>query len=185
MVKTVAEQRGWQDSDHAPLFDAVATIAAETGDEDIDRLFEVASILQPTSTKAGTAPAVWNADYATSRSSSTSCNRRSTSNGVAGGHRHPICQHHPRSQQFRTQRPQGTKAGKWQSCVQTLPSALRREEWLLPRTPPGRRRRDPSPTPIERPPDAGRDRRAGAPPCPPSRLRIKREASERPPWPPT
>ena len=45
MVKTVAEQRGWQHSDHTQLFDAVATIAAETGDEDIDRLFEVASIL--------------------------------------------------------------------------------------------------------------------------------------------
>ena len=44
MVKTVAEQRGWQHSDHTQLFDAVTTIAAETGDEDIDRLFEVASI---------------------------------------------------------------------------------------------------------------------------------------------
>ena len=44
MVKTVTEQRGWQHSDHAQLLDAVATIAAETGDEDIDRLFEVASI---------------------------------------------------------------------------------------------------------------------------------------------
>ena len=44
MVKTVAEQRAWQHSDHAQLFDAVATITAETGDEDIDRLFEVASI---------------------------------------------------------------------------------------------------------------------------------------------
>ena len=45
MVKTVAEQRGWQDSAPAQLFAAVATIAAETGDEDIDRRFEVASIL--------------------------------------------------------------------------------------------------------------------------------------------
>ena len=45
MVKTDAEQRGWQVSDPTPLFDAVATIAAETGDEDIDRRFEVASIL--------------------------------------------------------------------------------------------------------------------------------------------
>ena len=44
MVKTVAEQRAWQHSDHAQLFDAVATITAETSDEDIDRLFEVASI---------------------------------------------------------------------------------------------------------------------------------------------
>ena len=114
MVKAIAEQRGWQHSDHTQLFDAVATIAAETGDEDIDRLFEVASILH-TNFYEG-----WYADYATSRSSSTSCNRRSTSNGVAGGHRHPICQHHPRSQQFRTERPQGTKAGKWQSCAQTL-----------------------------------------------------------------
>ena len=45
MVKTAAEQRGWQHSDHAQLFDAVATIAAETGDEDIDRLLEGGQIL--------------------------------------------------------------------------------------------------------------------------------------------
>ena len=45
MVKAIAEQRGWQHRGHAQLFDAVATIAAETGDENIDRLFELASAL--------------------------------------------------------------------------------------------------------------------------------------------
>ena len=45
IVKAVAEQRDWQHHGHARLFDAVATIAAETGDEHIDRLFELASAL--------------------------------------------------------------------------------------------------------------------------------------------
>ena len=121
MVKTVAEQRGWQHSDHAQLFDAVATIAAETGDEDIDRLFEVAIVLHTNFYEGWYGAGRVERGLLTSRSSSTSCNRRSTSNGVAGGHRHPTCQNHPRSQQFRTERLQGTKAGKWQSWVQTLP----------------------------------------------------------------
>ena len=43
MEKAIAEQRGWQHRIHAQPFDAVSTIAAETGDEDIDRLFEPAS----------------------------------------------------------------------------------------------------------------------------------------------
>ena len=45
MVKAMAEQRGWQHRGHAQLFDAVATIAAETGDDDVDRLFELASAM--------------------------------------------------------------------------------------------------------------------------------------------
>ena len=45
IAKAVAAQRGWEHRGHAQLFDAVATIAAETGDEDIDRLLELASAL--------------------------------------------------------------------------------------------------------------------------------------------
>ena len=45
MVKAIAEQRGWRHRGHAQLFDAVATIAAETGDDDVDRLFELASAM--------------------------------------------------------------------------------------------------------------------------------------------
>ena len=45
MVKAIAEQRGWQHRGHAQLFDAAATIAAETGDDDVDRLFELASAM--------------------------------------------------------------------------------------------------------------------------------------------
>ncbi len=41
----MAEQRGWQHRGHAQLFDAVAAIAAETGDDDVDRLFELASAM--------------------------------------------------------------------------------------------------------------------------------------------
>lgn len=45
MVKAVAEQRGWQHRNHAALFNAVARLVSETGDQDIGRLFDVASAL--------------------------------------------------------------------------------------------------------------------------------------------
>ena len=44
-VKAVAEQRGWFHRGHAQLFDVVAILAQEAGDDDIDRLFELASAL--------------------------------------------------------------------------------------------------------------------------------------------
>ena len=54
MVKAIAEQRGWQHRSHAQLFGAVATIASETGDEVIDRLFELARITAAAATYSGT-----------------------------------------------------------------------------------------------------------------------------------
>ena len=45
MVKAVAEQRGWRHRPHELLFDAVDTLADEARDEDIARLFDVASAL--------------------------------------------------------------------------------------------------------------------------------------------
>lgn len=45
MVKSIAEERGWLHRGHELLFDAVSTLAQEAGDEDIDRLFELASAL--------------------------------------------------------------------------------------------------------------------------------------------
>ena len=45
MVKSVAERRGWEHRNHAALFSVVAQLATETGDEDIGRLFDVASSL--------------------------------------------------------------------------------------------------------------------------------------------
>ena len=45
IVKAIAEQRGWTHLGHAQLFDAVTTLAQEAGDDDIDRLFELASAL--------------------------------------------------------------------------------------------------------------------------------------------
>lgn len=45
MVKAIAEQRGWDHRGHAQLFRAVDTLANETGDDVIDRLFKVASAL--------------------------------------------------------------------------------------------------------------------------------------------
>lgn len=43
IVKAVAEKRGWRHRGHALLFEAVAAIASEADDADIDRLFELAS----------------------------------------------------------------------------------------------------------------------------------------------
>ena len=45
MVKSIAEQRGWRHRGHELLFDTVSILAQEAGDEDIDRLFELASAL--------------------------------------------------------------------------------------------------------------------------------------------
>ena len=45
MVKAIAEQRGWEHRNHAALFLTVSRLVAETGDEDIRRLFAVANSL--------------------------------------------------------------------------------------------------------------------------------------------
>lgn len=45
IVKSVAEQRGWEHRSHAALFDAVSLLVSETGDVEIRRLFHVASAL--------------------------------------------------------------------------------------------------------------------------------------------
>ncbi len=45
MVKSVAEQRGWEHRSHAALFNAVSSLVSETGDNDIGRLFHIASAL--------------------------------------------------------------------------------------------------------------------------------------------
>ena len=45
MVKAIAAQRGWEHRKHALLFDAVARLVDEVGDDDIDRLFAVANSL--------------------------------------------------------------------------------------------------------------------------------------------
>ena len=45
IVKSVAEQRGWEHRSHAALFNAVSLLVSETGDAEIRRLFHVASAL--------------------------------------------------------------------------------------------------------------------------------------------
>ena len=45
MVKAIAERRGWEHRNHAALFVAVSRLVAETGDQDIRRLFAVANSL--------------------------------------------------------------------------------------------------------------------------------------------
>ena len=45
MVKSIAEQRGWAHRSHAALYNAIARLVAETGDDDIRRLFAVAGDL--------------------------------------------------------------------------------------------------------------------------------------------
>ena len=45
MVKAVAEQRGWPHNGHALLFRVIRQLVEETGDEQIDRLFQVANSL--------------------------------------------------------------------------------------------------------------------------------------------
>ena len=45
IVKSVAEQRGWEHRSHAVLFNAVSLLVSETGDAEIRRLFHVAIAL--------------------------------------------------------------------------------------------------------------------------------------------
>ena len=45
VVKAIAEQRGWRHRSHELLFEAVDALADEAGDEDMARLFDVASAL--------------------------------------------------------------------------------------------------------------------------------------------
>ena len=45
MVKAVANSRGWQHRGHSLLFDAVDDLRVETGDAEVQQLFDVASAL--------------------------------------------------------------------------------------------------------------------------------------------
>ena len=45
MVKSVAEQRGWEHRNHAALYNVISRLVAETGDDEIRRLFAVAGNL--------------------------------------------------------------------------------------------------------------------------------------------
>ena len=46
IVKSVAEQRGWEHRNHAALFDAISRLVTETGDDDIRDLFHIAVSLE-------------------------------------------------------------------------------------------------------------------------------------------
>ena len=45
MVKSVAERRGWSHRRHAALYNVIARLVSETGDDEIRRLFAVAGDL--------------------------------------------------------------------------------------------------------------------------------------------
>lgn len=45
MVKAVADRRGWEHRNHAALYNVIARLVAETGDDEIRRLFAVAGNL--------------------------------------------------------------------------------------------------------------------------------------------
>ena len=45
MVKSIAEQRGWEHKGHAELYNVIARLVVETGDDEIRRLFQVAGSL--------------------------------------------------------------------------------------------------------------------------------------------
>ena len=45
MVKSIAEQRGWEHKGHAELYNVIARLVVETGDDEIRRLFHVAGSL--------------------------------------------------------------------------------------------------------------------------------------------
>ena len=45
MVKSVAERRGWSHRSHAALYNVIARLVSETGDDEIRRLFAVAGDL--------------------------------------------------------------------------------------------------------------------------------------------
>ena len=46
IVKSVAVRRGWAHHDHAALYNAISRLVAETGDDDIRVLFQVAISLE-------------------------------------------------------------------------------------------------------------------------------------------
>ena len=46
IVKSVAVRRGWAHHDHAALYNVISRLAAETGDDDIRVLFQVAISLE-------------------------------------------------------------------------------------------------------------------------------------------
>ena len=46
IVKSVAEQRGWEHRNHAALFNAISRLVTETGDDDIRDLFHIAVSLE-------------------------------------------------------------------------------------------------------------------------------------------
>ena len=46
IVKSVAVRRGWAHHDHAALYNAISRLVAETGDDDIRVLFQVAVSLE-------------------------------------------------------------------------------------------------------------------------------------------
>ena len=45
MVKSIAEHRGWEHKGHAELYNVIARLVVETGDDEIRRLFHVAGSL--------------------------------------------------------------------------------------------------------------------------------------------
>ena len=45
IVKSVAESRGWEHRNHAALFNVISRLVAETGDNEIRRLFMIANAL--------------------------------------------------------------------------------------------------------------------------------------------
>ena len=46
MVKAIAEERGWRHRSHRLLYDIVEDLVDETGDENLSRWFQAASVLQ-------------------------------------------------------------------------------------------------------------------------------------------
>lgn len=66
MVKAVAQRRHWPHSNHRGLFEAVARLVAETGDQELNVFFQTASALhanfyedwQPAELVAGAVPSI-------------------------------------------------------------------------------------------------------------------------------
>ena len=54
MVKSVAARRGWERRNHAALYNVIARLVSEAGDDEIRRLFAVAAISTSTFTITGT-----------------------------------------------------------------------------------------------------------------------------------
>ncbi len=60
MVKAVADSRGWEHRTHAALFRVVSNLVAETGDDELHNLFNVANSLHISFYKNwNTAESVW------------------------------------------------------------------------------------------------------------------------------